>query len=255
MGLPILTYHSLDETGSPVSVSPAMFRRHLAALERAGYTVLPLGEALERDERVVALTFDDGYAAVYEQALPLLASYGWRATVFAVSDYVGRDNAWPGQPPFVPPGRLLSWEALRELVSLGWEVGAHSRTHPDLTALGDDALADEILGGKARLEDQLGREVKVFAYPYGSEDQRVRARVAAVHTAACTTRMGIARRSGDRYALERLDMWYFSRPTTDRLLGSRWMGPYATLCRAARLGRANVRRVGRSLRFHTSADQ
>src|SRR5439155_10707754 len=98
MRLPILTYHSLDESGSPVSVRPLMLRRHLASLHAAGYTALPLGEALaclapgglhsgldsqpaRVPARVVALTFDDGYASVYEHAYPLLASYGWRATV------------------------------------------------------------------------------------------------------------------------------------------------------------------------------
>ena len=254
MPLPILTYHSLDQTGSPVSVSPPMFRRHLVALRDAGYTALPLSEALTlaRDRpartasgprRVVAVTFDDGYAAVHRHALPLLASYGWRATVFPISGYVGRDNAWPGQPAFVPPARLLSWGELTELADAGWEIGAHTRTHPDLTRLADDALADEVAGAKAELEDRLGRPIRAFAYPYGSYDRRVRARVSGAYATACTTVMGVAGRASDRHALERIDMWYFSRPGADRLLASPWMRPYVAACRIGRAVRAGLGRA------------
>lgn len=160
-----------------------------------------------------------------------------------MSDYVGRSNARPEQPAFAPPARLLSWEGLRELASMGWEVGAHSRTHPDLTRLDDRALAEEVLGAKVVLEDRLGQPVRAFAYPYGRYDGRVRASMRAAYRMACTTVMGVALDTGDRYALERLDMWYFSRAPLDRLLASAWMEPYAALCRAGRLGRDGVRQA------------
>src|SRR6185312_6907156 len=98
MRLPILMYHQISDTPSAVSVSPAALRQHLARLKAARYTVVPLSEALERpagEERLAVLTFDDGCHSVYQQALPLLAAYGWRATVFPVVDYVGRANDWP----------------------------------------------------------------------------------------------------------------------------------------------------------------
>jgi peptidoglycan/xylan/chitin deacetylase (PgdA/CDA1 family) len=254
MRLPILTYHSLDDTGSVVSVSPAMFRRHLARLRAAGYAALPLCEALAwleqpacADQRIVALTFDDGYASVHQHALPLLASYGWRATVFPVSDYVGQGNAWRGQPLSIPPARLLSWDDLRTLASMGWEIGAHSRTHPDLTRLGDRALDDQVLGPKLALQDRLGEAVRAFAYPYGRYDARVQEHVQAVYAAACTTKMGIAGQTSDRCALERIDMWYFSRAGLDGLLAAPWMATYVALCRAGRYGRAGLRQAMRTL--------
>ncbi len=260
MRLPILTYHSLDETGSLVSVSPAMFERHLARLHAAGYAVLPLREALARmakpdlaQERIVALTFDDGYAASCQLAMRLLQRYGWRATVFAVGEYAGRTNAWPGQAAYVPAARLLSWSELRDLARTGWEIGAHSRTHPDLTVLSDRDLANEVLGAKALLEDQLGQAVQVFAYPYGRYDRRVRSYVQTAYTAACTTIMGIANQASDRHALPRLDMWYFSRPATYRLFASRWMGPYIALCRAGRRGRASMEQAIRRLLVQRSS--
>lgn len=249
MRLPILTYHSLDNSGSPVSVAPATFRRQLARLRGAGYVALPLGEALallarpdEPRRRLVALTFDDGYASVREHALPALAPYGWRATVLPVSDYVGRDNVWPSQPSFVPRAPLLSWEGLAELAGLGWEIAAHTKTHPDLTRLDDDALEAEVVDGAARLEQHLGRPVKTFAYPYGKLNPRVRAAVQRRYDGACSTAMGLANRTSDRYALERVEMWYFSRWGLHRLLGSPGLAPYVGLCGAVRRARAAVGR-------------
>jgi peptidoglycan/xylan/chitin deacetylase (PgdA/CDA1 family) len=241
MKLPILTYHSLDETGSPVSVPVDIFERHLSRLRAAGYIALPLSEALARldhgtlsDGRVAALTFDDGYASTSEYALPLLARLGWRATVFPVADYIGGHNDWPGQPAFVPPSRLLSWAELGDLASMGWEVGAHSRTHADLTQLDGPALVDEVQGARAVLEDRLGQPVRLFAYPYGRHDARVRRQVQSIYAAACTARMGRASQTSDRYALERIDAWYLSHPAVARLLGSSSMGLYVALCGGAR---------------------
>jgi peptidoglycan/xylan/chitin deacetylase (PgdA/CDA1 family) len=256
MRLPILTYHSLDESGSPVSVPVEAFERHLSRLRSAGYLALPLSEAIARFEqpavgdRIVALTFDDGYASTLETALPLMARYGWRATVFPVADYIGRQNDWPGQPAFVPPARLLGWGELSDLVRLGWEIGAHSRTHADLTRLDDGTLADELWGAKAALEDGLAQRVRVFAYPYGYHSSKVRQQVRLAYAAASTTAMGIARPTSDRYALERVDMWYFSHATTARLIGSPMMEPYVAFRGATRKLRTSV---GRARQFRRLA--
>ncbi len=231
-----------------------MLRQHLQRLRDAGCTVLPLSEALNRAAAIeltgtypVALTFDDGYAAVLEHAAPLLASYGWRGTVFPITDYVGRSNCWPGQPSGIPTDHLLGWSELRELAAAGWEVGAHSRTHPDLTSLDDHGLAAELLGAKAILEDHLGLAVAAFAYPYGRYDRRVRSHVERTYSVACTTTMRIARGASDRYTLGRVDAWYFSRSLPARFLASPGMEPYVALCRVARSGRAVLSEVTQSV--------
>jgi peptidoglycan/xylan/chitin deacetylase (PgdA/CDA1 family) len=241
MRLPILTYHGIDRTRSPVSVSPDALSRHVARLDAAGYTVCPLSEALSHfgqpqagTRPIMAMVFDDGYATTHTFAAPLLASHGWRATIFPVSDYIDRDNRWPGQPGFVPSVRLVSWTQLVELASLGWEIGAHTRTHPDLTRLADAALADELQGAKTLLEDRLGQPVRVLAYPYGRHNRRIRALARALYAGACTTEMGIATERSDRHALERVDMWYFSGPLQQQLLASPWMAPYVMLRQAGR---------------------
>ncbi|MGI9146847.1 MAG: polysaccharide deacetylase family protein [Chloroflexota bacterium] len=250
MHLPILMYHSLDETGSRVSIAPYTFERQLRRLRDSGYSVLPLGEALagrastsaarHSTPRVAALTFDDGYASVYQIAAPLLANFGWRATLFPVSDYIGSHNQWPGQASFVPRAQLLSWTQLNELAGAGWEIGAHTRTHPDLTRLAPHELQAEVVGGKRILEERLGRTVDLFAYPSGRYDARVRTTVRHHFRAACTTDMGIASETSPWDALERIEMWDFARPGTHWLLGSKLMSPYVAACRAARMLKSTV---------------
>ena len=89
MTLPVLTFHSLDEIGMVTSCPPAVFARGLEALARHGFQTLDLetiAAHLEQrrpfPERSLALTFDDGHASVYEQALPVLQRLGMKATVF-----------------------------------------------------------------------------------------------------------------------------------------------------------------------------
>lgn len=218
------------------------------ALKSGGYRVLPLREALSqydqgaRDVRLAALTFDDGYRNILDYAAPLLSSYGWRATVFAISGFVGGTNQWPGQASSIPPSKLLTWKDLSELDRFGWEIGAHTVTHPDLTDLDDRRLTDEILGSRAMLEDRLGREVTSFAYPMGRYDLRSLAMVRRHFRAACTTRMGVANATTDRCQLERVETWYFGRYGLARLLGTPLAGPYIGLCRRIRNLRSQDRR-------------
>ncbi len=206
-------------------------------LQSTGYLLLPLSEALaaaRAHARVAALTFDDGYASILHVAFPILERCGGRATVFAVSDYVGRQNRWPGQPQAIPDGYLLDWQQLRELAHAGWEIGAHSRTHPDLRRLDERRMRDEIIGGKLAIEDRLGCSVDVFAYPYGLFQEPARQLVRDNFRAACSTKMGWATQHSDVHALERIETWYFGHYGANRLVGSPLMRVYVALCGAAR---------------------
>lgn len=235
--LPIVTYHALDTSGSAISVTPLAFAGHLERFFRAGYRLLPLSAALDwlahPDEGgpVAALTFDDGYRSVYEVARPLLERFGWAATVFAISDWLGGTNQWPGQPPTIPAARLMSATELRELSASGWEIGAHSRNHPDLTSLSLTELVDEVTLPATVLADVTGHPVRVFAYPYGRYNQPVRAAVAEIYTAACTTTMDGVVATSDRHTLARLDAWYFGHGPSGWLLTSPLLPLFARLVR------------------------
>ena len=119
----------------------------------------------------VSITFDDGLASIYSLALPELERVGATATVFVISDLVGKK--FLGQP--VTSGRML-----RSLSSKGWEIASHTRTHPNLTELSDIRANAELRDSKARLEDIVSADVVSLAYPFGAYDARIKA-IAARH--------------------------------------------------------------------------
>ncbi|MFH1006214.1 MAG: polysaccharide deacetylase family protein [Candidatus Latescibacterota bacterium] len=151
-------------------------------------SVLPsVGSAVPQSEigRTIALSFEDGYASVYEQAWPIMEQYGFRGTLFVVAGYVGKENGWGanfGGRRF----RHLDWPQLKALAAAGWEIGSHSWSHRDLTALTTEELTRELRESKRSLEDALGVSVDTLSYPFGRYDERVRdAAFAAGYRGGC----------------------------------------------------------------------
>ena len=165
----ILTYHSLDDRGSVISVAPELFRRQMEWLAGAGIPVVPLA-AIRNTPGAVALTFDDGFVNFFEHALPLLARHRFPATVFVVSGRCGHRNRWDQKMKGIPDLELMGWSELASAAAAGVTVGAHTVTHPFLTALQDADLERELALCRATIEDRMGRPVESFAYPYGDAD-------------------------------------------------------------------------------------
>jgi peptidoglycan/xylan/chitin deacetylase (PgdA/CDA1 family) len=168
----ILTYHSIDDSGSVISMPPATFRRHMDFLAEAGIPVVPLDRALTQPGSV-AITFDDGFANLIDHAVPVLAEHNFPATIFLVTNYCGGKNDWPGQSydkaSILP---LMSWEqaaALPQAITLG----AHTVNHPDLTRLTPEQCDSELRDCQTDIEQRLGRPSRWLAYPYGSSSTEV----------------------------------------------------------------------------------
>jgi len=191
----ILCYHAVSEDWpTELSVPPARLDAQLRFLTRRGYRPATLTEALRHppEEKTVAVTFDDAYRSVIERALPVLSRHGAPATIFAPTAYVGGSermswsalSRWAGTP-FEAELGCMSWDDLRTLDAAGWEIGSHSATHPDLTALGDAELDAELVGSRAACEEALQRPCTSLAYPFGAHDRRVaeRARAAGYESA------------------------------------------------------------------------
>jgi peptidoglycan/xylan/chitin deacetylase (PgdA/CDA1 family) len=213
----ILTYHSIDDSGSPISSDEAGFRRHVEWLASGAVRVLPLDQILspvpdrmdepERDS--VAITFDDGLESVERIALPLLRDHALPATVFLVSDAMGGTNAWRGSPDSrVPQLPVMGWNAVCRLADAGIAVGAHTRTHPHLSRLSASQIEAEVLGSCDRIRAEVGANVTTFAYPYGDADDRVRAVVARHNELACGTELRGLREGEDPHWLPRIDAYY-----------------------------------------------
>lgn len=217
----ILTWHSIDPSGSPISLSPAEFRRQVAWLRSGRTRVVSVEELLQSspDADAVALTFDDGFANFATEAAPLLLQEGFPVTVFVVTDHVGRDNRWGGRTDGVPVLSLMDWETLGRLQDAGVTLGAHTRTHPHLTAAATD-LRDELLGAADTLERRAGTRPAGFAYPYGDVDARVSAAVAGAYEWACTTEFSSLSDGSTPVRLPRLDAWY--------LRDDRWLDRWGT---------------------------
>lgn len=133
----------------------------------------------------LSITFDDGYRSVHAEAFPVLEDLGVRATTYAITGQVG--GGFEDRP-------LMTWEQLRELQDAGWEVGSHSRTHPDLRNVSDEQLQDEVVGSRQDLIDH-GITPATMAAPYGHTNDRVREAVLEEYDAFRVTEWGANDRS------------------------------------------------------------
>ncbi len=170
----ILFYHRVaDRHPNPWTISRRDFSRQLDWLQQH-FDIVSLAEAQRRlradccNRPTVSITFDDGYAENADFAIPELARRNLTATYFVSTDFVRSGRSFPhdlaaGQP--LPPNTI---DHLREFVRLGIEIGAHTRTHPNLGRLHEPVLVEaEILGSVQDLEDWLGQAVQYFAFPFG----------------------------------------------------------------------------------------
>jgi len=193
-----------------------MLARQLTKFVRL-YRPVSADEVLSAGRRALHVTFDDAFRSV-ASALPTLRRLGVPATVFACSDHA-EDGGPLGVEELVDqvkanPAELatMRWDELRALVDEGIEVGSHTASHPHLIRLEDMELRRELLESRERIEDELGRRCRFLAYPFGEEDDRVRAAArAAGYLAAFALRTD--RNRLDSFSIPRLGIW-----RNDRLL-------------------------------------
>jgi peptidoglycan/xylan/chitin deacetylase (PgdA/CDA1 family) len=189
--VPVLMYHVVADPPPGAAwphlfVSPAELEAQVSWLERRGFVGVTLSQVWANwhhggplPARPVVLTFDDGHRSVATRALPILRRRGWPAVL----------NLKVGN---LEPGSFTDAD-VRKLLEAGWELGAHTFTHPDLRTLDDAALRREIAGSRAEIKRRFGVPVDFFCYPAGRYDRRV---IAAVRRAgflgATTTLDGLA---------------------------------------------------------------
>jgi peptidoglycan/xylan/chitin deacetylase (PgdA/CDA1 family)/2-polyprenyl-3-methyl-5-hydroxy-6-metoxy-1,4-benzoquinol methylase len=179
--VPVLMYHRVARDGptelAPYRVAPDMFERQLAWLQRHGYHDLSADAFYQLwfakkvrgiPGKPVVLTFDDAYADFYESAWPLLRRYGFTATVFVPTDYIGGSASWDSG--YGPPARIMSWEQIIELHGQGIQFGSHGCRHKRLPELTGSEALDDCVESKRVLQDTLGTEIAGYCYPYAFAD-------------------------------------------------------------------------------------
>ncbi|MGD8340956.1 MAG: polysaccharide deacetylase family protein [Gammaproteobacteria bacterium] len=204
----ILLYHHVSaSTPRSTSVTPERFEEHLDYLAANDFVVLPLEEivhALGRGDelppRAVALTFDDAYDSIFDEALPRLERRGWPFTVFVATDPV--DHGYNG---------FMSWDELREIEARGGTIANHSSDHSHLVRHepeeSEDAWQERVRANieraGMRLEQELERPLPFFAYPYGEFDKPLETIVAELGYVGFGQQSGPVGASDDRTRLPR----------------------------------------------------
>jgi peptidoglycan/xylan/chitin deacetylase (PgdA/CDA1 family) len=200
----VICYHSVHPT-LRAAARPDLFRRHLDWLKRH-CTVVGLdsirrhltsgGEASPRP--VVAITFDDGYVDNFELAYPVLVELELTATFFVVPGLTERDRSVVERMQAqrrILGLRGMSWAQIRELHDAGFGIGSHTYGHRVLAGLARHEAETEVERGKALIEERLGTEIRLFAYPFGIPGRHVtRESVEVVRAAGCTTAVAILHR-------------------------------------------------------------
>ncbi len=148
------------------------FKNQMTFLYENNFKVISLSYACQLIERsgkfesdYVVLSFDDGCDSFYNCAHPILAEFGFIASVYPVVGYLGRSASWKG----LTNSRIsiLSKQKLVELSSAGYEIGSHTIEHPKLTTLRTEQIYYQLSESKALLEDIICKPVTSFAYPHG----------------------------------------------------------------------------------------
>lgn len=228
LSLPILTFHDISNRSSVISVPGEVFRKGIEKLYRNGYKTVRLSEAadlireqLPFPDRSLVISFDDGYAGLYNEAFPVLNRCGMSATVFlTVGDEKisrkGRDRL-----PSLGKHLMLSWDEIREMQRSGFDFGAHTLSHADLTRLtSEKQIKKEICESKEIISEILGIPVETFAYPYGCYNDQIRDIVRQHFVCACSDKLGIISQKSDIYTLERVEMYYFRSNTRFNIIGT-----------------------------------
>jgi len=220
---PVIAFHriSITPTKDSLTCDLKSFKNFCTFLS-CNFHVVPLTKILEKLKnkesftQEIAITFDDGYQNNYELAAPVLKTLNLPATFFVTTRFIGTE--------FVPWWDIemgvrlewMTWDQVRELHRLGFEIGSHTQSHVDLGKASKEEALDELLNSRKDLEEKISAPVTLFAYPYGrrdniTEDNRKLVKSAG-YSCCCSCFGGLNPRGADPFYLKRIAIsnWYQS---------------------------------------------
>jgi peptidoglycan/xylan/chitin deacetylase (PgdA/CDA1 family) len=174
--IPILCYHRFGTRANKLTVTPAAFEAQMEYLARNDYHVITFAQLkrfLDAREplppKSILVTIDDGYRATFDVAYPILRKFGFPATVFLYSDFVGASDA-------------MTWPQMKDMSASGLiDIQPHSKTHANLTLRlpGEtdvryrERMRREVEAPATVLRERLAATSRVYAYPYGDVNEVV----------------------------------------------------------------------------------
>ncbi len=189
----ILLYHGVGEAGRPedehnLVVGAERFQLQLSLLAAAGFRFVTVAELAAATPDggsppagLISISFDDGMEDNYTVAAPVMAQMGITGTIYVLTGSIGQDNPW------LSGERMMTSAELSSLAGAGHELGAHTVTHPDLSALDYESCLAEMTASRDAIAEISGSTPQTFAYPFGHYGAAaIRAAKAAGFKAAVT---------------------------------------------------------------------
>ena len=220
--IPILMYHSIESMPKTtvmrsLHVPPRRFEFQMWMLKVLGYEALSLKKLkpyLDGDKygKVVGITFDDGYQNNLINAAPILRKYNFSATCYIVSECIGSFNTWDldkdiTQRPLMTESEIYDW------LNLGMDIGAHTKTHVDLTSISEQKAQKEIKLCKADLEKKFKISISDFCYPFGRFNKLVsNITKNSGYLTATTMLRGSTKSQSNMYQLPRIPITHHTLP-------------------------------------------
>ena len=207
----ILLYHHVDDDTPPsTSISPANFDAHLAYLRDNGFNVIALDRLIDSlrsgqslPEKSVVITFDDGYKSIFDEAFPMLQTYGYPFTLFLSTGPIddGLSN-------------YMTWDQVRQMSAADVIIANHMVDHPYMLEMGDDEshsqwlarLSENLLKAEQRIEAQTGQSHRYLAYPYGEYNPAIKSLLEELNFVGLAQNSGAVGPESDFLALPRFPL-------------------------------------------------
>jgi len=220
--IPILMYHSVElmprsTVMRGMYVSPKSFYFQMFLLKILGYKGLSMRELEpyiqgKKSDRVVGITFDDGYLNNLKNAAPILKKFNFTATCYLVSEFLGKSNLWD-KSKGISQKPLMTVDEVKEWLDFGMDIGAHTQTHVDLKLATTDEAEREINLCKSDLEDKFDVSIVDFCYPFGRFDDSICNIVErAGYSTASTMIRGRSNNKSNKLKLPRIPITYHTLP-------------------------------------------
>lgn len=206
-GIPVLMYHSIGHENTLLAVKLEVFRRQMEYLKDNNYQVIKLSDLvnflksdLPLPDKVVVLTFDDGFKDNYSNTFFVLKEYNFPATIFLTIGSIGKEVI-TSQGNFP----ALGWDEIKEMHDSGLiDFQPHTMTHPKLDQITLEEVKSEIIQSKKIIEERLNKKCNFFAPPKGRYSREIKEVLRNEgFEAILTIEKGLIEKDDDLFSLKR----------------------------------------------------